>query len=353
MAHKWTQKALIDDCLAELWSTSSDATFLAKTIGFIDRIQDDLIQEIPIPHYQLTLKKLLPTEQQIINLSPDKPAAPTVALASGGTLTDTTTYKVLVTFVIFDEDGKRYIESEAGTESSELLATSANRTISVSGIPLYPGNTGVAPKTIYRRVYIAKKESGESSFGEFLFDQEIADNLTSTAIISSEATSTITPPSDTEVDEVSNEQMLWSTGSGYLRRVDKDRLRRFSPDTSQSSETPFDFDFEGIDSIYLYPTLAASATNAQRTLIYTVQRRPHEVFYESSRLMDMPISWKTALIAGVKWLGYDHRDREGYKSRELIYQDYKERLKRKHRRTRGRPSSVVDMEGDVDGFEVH
>lgn len=350
---KWTQKQLIDEVLQDYWSSSENETDKAKVIGWINEVQDMLVQEIRIPHFRIQLKKLLPTEQETINLSPEIPGAATAVLSAGGSLVEDSVYKVITTFLIYDDDGKRYIESEAGTESSELTATAVNATIDLTNIPVYSGDTSVNPLTIYRRVYLAIKADGESEFADPILVQTIQDNSTTTLSISSEPSSTVTPPSDTEIDELSSEQMTWATGSGYLRREDRSSVRRYSPSTTNTtSDTPYVFDYEGNDSIFLWPPLSSESSTAQRTLIYWVYRRPHEVFYESSRKVDLPISFKRALKAGVKWLGYDHRDREGYRSREDIFEKEKAKLIRKYNRSKGRPTTVRDVNGDEYGYMV-
>lgn len=354
MAYKWTQKALIDECLQDYWDVSSNATSLAKIIGWINEIQDDLVKDIRIPYFKLELKKLLPTSQNIINLDPQVPDAPTAALASGGSLTSTNLYKVYVTFIIWDDEQKRYIESEPSDASGAITADASNGTINVSAIDTYNGDTSVNPTTIWRRIYVAEFDTvnSASDYGDPLFSQDIEDNTTTTATITTVPTSTITPPSDTEIDEIVDETMVFASGSQYLRHERRDAIRRYSPSLTTTSASPYYFDWDGPNGIFLWPQLVSTATNAQRTLIYQAYRRPHEVFYEKTRAMDLPIQFKMALKAGVKWKGYDHRDREGYRSREDIYRIEKKKLENKYARTRGGPISVRDVNGDVDGFTI-
>ena len=352
MSYKWTQKAVIDEMLQELWSAANETTFLAKTIGWINEIQDNLTQEIRIPYYEINLKKLLPTQQDVINLSPQVPDAPSAAINSGGSLVDGTSYKVYVTFVIWDDDVKRYIESEPSLASGVVTGTSTNKTIDVTSIDTYNGDTSYRPTTIYRNIYVAKTDSN-GDYGDPFFSSQITDNTTTTATITSEPTSTVSPPSDSEIDMISEKQMTWAAGTNYLRKQSRSILTRYSPDVNQDSTTPYYFDFVGHDSIYLYPRLDSSSTDAQRTLLYQVYRRPHEVFYDATRQMDMPIAFKRALKCGVKWLGYDHRDRDGYRSRQTQYEEEKAKLIRKYGINRGHPQGVVDVNGDTDGYSIN
>lgn len=347
----WTQKQIVTECLQDYWDVATNTTSLAKVIGWINEIQDELAKEIRIPWFRFTLKKLLPTGQHDICLSPQIPGQSTAVIASGGSLVDGTSYKVYVTFVIWDDDQKRYIESESSVASAVCTADATNKTISITGIPTYSGDTTVSPDTIWRRIYVSKTDSN-GDYGLVLFDQDIEDNTTTTATITSETSSTIEPPSDSEVDEIYDDGIVWATGSGYLRQQAKAKIKRYSPSVGQTSTTPYFFDFDGNESIYLWPQLSASASTAQRTLIYSVYRRPHAVFYESSRSMDMPIAFKSALKAGVMWLGYNHRDRAGKESKQQNYENEKNKLIRKYGRNMGRPESVTDVNGDVYGYEL-
>lgn len=351
MTYKWTQKQVIDECLQDYWDVATNTTSLNKIIGWINEIQDDLAKEIRMPWFKITMKKLLPTQQQVVNLAPEIPGQSTAVISSGGSLTDGTSYKVYVTFLMWNDDTKNYIESEPSVASDICTGDASNKTISISAIPTYSGDTSVSPSTIWRRIYVSKTDSN-GDYGAPLYDQDIEDNTTTTATVTSETSSTITPPSDSEIDEITDDGMTWATGSGYLRQNQKAKIRRFSPDTTQVSTTPYFFDFEGHESIFLWPSLSSSSSTAQRTLIYSVYRRPHEVFYEATRSMDMPIAFKRALKSGVMWLGYNHRDRAGKESKEINYEKEKAKLVRKYGRNFGMPESVTDVNGDTYGYMV-
>ena len=85
----------------------------------------------------------------------------------------------MVTFV----EGVADIESEAGSASSNVTATSANKTITVTNIP-----TSSDPLVTARNVYLVKDS------GEPLFYSTISDNTTTTASITADSTSTIEAP---------------------------------------------------------------------------------------------------------------------------------------------------------------
>lgn len=351
MSRRWTGKALIDELAARLWDTSTD--FREKIIGWINEIQDDIASEIPLDYYKFQMKKVLPTDQSIVSLNPEKPSATSASLASGGSLTDGSTYKCCVTYVYYDDDGENYVESEQSDYSSELTADASNKTIDVT-LPTLTEDTTVTPTDIRRRVYLATKASGESSFSEPFFVSEIADNTTTSTSITAETTSTITPPSDSELDQISETHMQFPSSSKnkYLTKRNQNDLIRFGG-TDSTTTSPDSFDFVGTDRIFLFPKLSSSATTAQRTLKYYIYRRPKEVFYDVDREIDMPITLKKALVQGVIWKAYEYSDRAGFDTQLNNYEQYKRRALQKLTRQKGRPTSVRDVEGDCNGFEVN
>jgi len=280
----------------------------------------------------------------------DTPSITSVTLGDIG-LVDGTTYKIYATFVIYDEDMENYIESELGTASAAIVADLTDQDISVTSIDTYDGDATVAPANIYRRIYMAKLTSGETAYGEPLFVAEIQDNSTTTYTITADTTSTITPPSDSEIDQISSDHPFFVSGNRWLSKVDMNAQRRFDPDSSTST-SPYAYDHVGTDKINLYPKLATTATTAQRTLSYWVYRRPHEIFYDVDREIDLPISAKKALIEGIVWLAYEYRDRDRAQEKLRNYEEFKAQFKNKINRTRVRPGVVRDVSGDTFGMEV-
>jgi len=334
---------------SELGDTTT--TFRAHLIRWANEIQNDVIQLFPAEEMKFKLKKLLPTEQDFMSLTVEKPSAPTATIASGGSLTDGTVYKVYATFVIYDDDTRKYIESELGSASAEATGDSSNKTIDVTAIPTMSGDTDVNPKTIYRNIYVAAKASGESNFAEPFFSSQITDNVSTTVSITSAPSSTQTPPSFSEVDQVASDHMFMQSGNWWLQHVGSNKLTRFSTNPG-TSETPSAFDFYGLDGIRLFPPLASSSSIAQRTLQYTVHRRPHEIFYELDREIDLPISCEQALVKGVLWKGYEFRDRAGKESKQINYEQEKIRLERIFSRQKGSPQPIRDVNGGFDGFSI-
>lgn len=350
MSRKWNGKALVDELAIRLWDVSSANK--ERIITWLNEIQDDIVSDTPLDYYKFKLKKLLSTEQEILDMNIEKPSAPTVAIASGGTLVENYSYKVVVTFLIYDADGKRYMESEGGTASAEVTGTATDGTINISAIPTFSGDTSVKPNTIYRRIYLmTKTDASGAEYGEPFFSQDITDNTTTTATITAPTTSTISPPSDSEIDQLSSDNIFNISVGKYLERQDMDDIRRYNP-AGSTSATPSWFDYVGSDRIRIYPKLSSGATTAQRTFTYFCHRRPHEVFYTVDREIDMPIQFKKALIEGVLWKGYEFRDRDGHQSKMNNYMTFKKEAINKLRRLKNRPSVVRDVTGDTYGYEV-
>lgn len=348
---RWNCKSFIDRMLGEAWSNTADTALITKLINWSNEIQDELISLLPVEEMKFQLKKLLPVSQEYCSLSLQKPSVPTVALASGGSLVDSTTYKVYVTFVVYDSDTRKYMESVASEASAVASPTGANLSIDVSAIDLFDGDTSYTPTTIYRNVYLSKKASGATAYGDPLFISQIADNTTTTLSITAESSSTITPPGADEIDQITSEHPFFPSNGAVLRRLDADRLRMFDVSSSESSE-PTHYDFDGLSGIRLYPKLSSGASTAQRTIKYSVYRRPHEFFYDATRPIDLPIICENALVKGVLWKIYEYRDRAGKESKQINYEAEKESLKRKLGRQRGSASVIRDVSGDYAGFEV-
>lgn len=350
MSRKWNGKALVDEIAARLWDTSSG--FRVRILEWCQEIQDDIATHIPQEYFKFRLKKLLPTDQEIISLKIQKPTTPSVALGSGGSLVENSVYKVYTSFLVYDQDLDIYMESEPSVASSELTATASDKTISVSSIDTLDGDTTVSPTNIYRRIYLSVKASGETSFGEPFFIADIEDNTTTVYSITAESSSTVTPPSDSELDQISEDLPFFVSSNRYLTRESKNTIRRFDPDSSTST-TPDIFDYMGTDRIVLYPKLDAASTTAQRTLVYHVYRRPHEIFYDDSLKIDLPIIFKKALIEGVIWKGYEYRDREGAQGKLANYEEFRRQAINKITRQKGRPNTVLDVNGDTFGMSIH
>lgn len=134
-------------------------------------------------------------------------------------------------------------------------------------------------------------------------------------------------------------------------REDSNRVRRYDPNQKETT-TPDVFDYEGLDRIFLYGKLSSSATTAQRTAEYIVLRRPHTPVYDIDVKVDAPIHAEAALMAGVLYLGWRFKDRDGWVSQGNVYEEKKRKYLKKVTRQRGKPSTIRDVNRDTHGYEV-
>ena len=348
MSRSWNGKALIDEITTRLWDTS--AANQSRVREWINDIQNDLVSDLALDLFKFKLKSRFPTEVEQFSINPQKGTAPTAAIAAGGSLTEDSVYKVLTTFIIWDEQQRNYIESEASSVSGTVTATAANKTIDLTAIDTYDGDTTVKPATIWRRVYLQVSTDSGSTFGEPLFIQDIEDNTTTTLSITAESTSVITPPSDSEIDHMASDNPRNISTGRWLQKQSMDHVQRWDP--NGSTGTPDSFDHIGPTDIFIYPALESTATDAQRTYVYWVHRRPHEIFYDVDREMDLPISAKKALVEGVIWKGYEFRDRDRTEQKLNNYQIFKKEWQNKMTREKTRPGVVRDINGDTYGYSA-
>ena len=351
MTISWNGRAFLDRALDEIWSSATNASMLARAVIWANEIQDDIVSLIPADEMKFNLKKLLPVTQEYISLEIEIPSAPTVAAAAGGTLTVGSAYIVYTTFVIYDQDTDKYMESQPSLASSSLTISGTNQTIDLTAIDTMGGSTSYQPTTIYRNVYMSELASGETAHGPALYIGQITNNTATTYSITAEPTGTVSPPSDSEIDQISSDFLFFPANNTHLVREDANRLRRYDPDGSDSA-SPYSFDYWKLQGIRIYPRLSSTASTNQRTLLYTVHRRPHEIFYDVSRRIDLPIICKPAMIAGILWKGYEFRDRSGKESKQINYEKAKKELEIKFLRARGTRSTITDTEGDHAGNEV-
>jgi len=284
----------------------------------------------------------------------DDQATPTLTSVSLSDVGDGVTfsdYKVYVTYKIFDGECSSHVESQASVASGEVNADFDVQSLAVTSIPVFGGDTTVEPSVIYRSLYMAKKSSTDTDFGEPFFVANLEDNTTTTYTISSDPTSVLTPPDVSEIDQLSSEHPYLESGNKFLVRESSNKVRRADPNSSEST-SPYSYDFIGETSILLYPQLSSGATDAQRTLSYWIYRRPHKTVYVSDLDIDAPKSWEKALFEGVVWKGYEYKDRNGVQTKLNNYELFKKQLQAKARRQRGKPTAVRDVNGDTYGWEV-
>ena len=311
-----------------------DTTSQARVLEWINEVLLDISHEHPWDFLKFRLKKSVSSGEQWVDLSPQIPAAPSAAIAAGGSLTDGSTYAVKVTFLLFTDSGAREfdsIESQPSAASSTVTGTAANKTINLTAIPTYTDAAAHAPTTIHRRVYLSKDS------GAFILSSTITDNTTTTLSITSESSSVIEPPEFPMVDRMAAEDIFLITQGYQLRKTTKDEILKQDPGLS-STGTPTHYARDGRKA-FLWPRPSATLT-----ISYFVIKRPSYIFNDSSRVVQLEPFLKPALDAGVVWKGYEYKDQDGQESKRSNYDDAISRAKNMSQKEYGKFLSVQDSE---------
>jgi hypothetical protein len=153
------------------------ATFKALVLEWLNDIQTDIASRHIWDFTRERGKVLLKT-------IPAAPTAPTVALAAAGSLTVTSVYSCLVTFV----DSTTGLETVAGAASSSLTVA-ALRTINLTAIPVSTDS-----RIDSRNIYL-KKDSGL-----YYYHSTISNNTGTTASIATDTTVKRVPPVSVQME---------------------------------------------------------------------------------------------------------------------------------------------------------
>lgn len=289
MSSNWNGSALRTNLSQEAGFT--DSTSLARTLRYINEIQEDIASAYFWPNLKFKMKKLIAASTQEVDLSPQIPSAPTLAALAGGSLTADSACLVKVTFVLFDESGREFssIESEPSAVSNSVTPTGANLSLTVSAIDTYDGSTSVKPTTIHRRIYLSQ------AAGDYKLAKTIEDNTTTTTTITANQTSTIEPPDQSMIEMLSHEDPIIELSGRTLYQEKLDNILKYDPNLS-SSGTPIYYARVAPNKIILYPK-----PSAELTLSYWVRRRPSRIFAEADRAVQLDPALKNVLNMGVAW----------------------------------------------------
>lgn len=292
--------------MAGIWTGSNLITRYCEKYGFrgtnaqtrvgewITEIQEDICACHNWASLKFRLKKYVASGTQEVDISPEIPSAPTVAVAAGGSLTASTAYYVKVTFLLFGEDAREYssLESEPSAVSAVATTTVTDKQIDLTSIPLYSGSTNVRPTTIHRRVYL---RTGTTGF--FAHHSTITNNTATTLSITTNTTSVIEPPEYSLVQNMTDEDPYIEANGVTLSKESLDNILKYDPNLSTTG-TPQSYARLTKTKIFLYPRPSDNIT-----LSYWVKRIPARVFNDSDRIIQLDHDLKKVLDEGVDWKG--------------------------------------------------
>lgn len=307
----------------------TDSTSLIRVLEWLNEIQEDITASHSWPFLKFKMKKQIVSGDQEIDISPQIPTAPVIALLAGGSITAADVY-VKVTFVLFDESGKESnsLESEASLASNTVTTTGADLSLTITNIDTYDGDSSVKPVSIHRRIYL---KVGSAAY---FLSKTITDNTTTTTTITVTPSSTIEPPEYSLVSLMSSEDPVIE-GSGISLVENKlDDLLKYDP-AFTSTGLPQYYARLSSRKIMLYPRPSSTYT-----ISYWVYRIPARIFADTDRAIQLDPALKQALDAGVVWKGYEYKDQDGQESKKVNYELRKQDAKGIIGRTGGQSSTV-------------
>lgn len=286
-----------------------DTTSQARVLEWMNEIQRDIADKKNLPVFKFKMKKLIPQGAFEVDLAPQIPSAPTIALLTGGSLTADAAVSIKVTFVLFDSEGREVqsLESEASAASNSVTPTGTDLSLTVTGLSVYNGASSVQPTIIHRRIYL------KIGAADYFLAKTVEDNTATTTTITSYTASLIEPPEGCLVKCLADDAITIEGSGYYLSDTSIDAVNAYDPNNT-STGTPNYTARVSETRIRIYPRPSSALT-----LSYWVYRYPSRIFSDTSRVMQLPERFRTVLDAGVHWKGTDHKDNEMQSER---YQKY-------------------------------
>jgi len=328
MSRAWNGADLVDELSALLGDTSS--AFEARVLGWINDIQKDICTRHDWDFLRFKGKKVLTAsaEEQSLIISP--PTAATIAVDVGGDLTEDSDYTVTITFV----EGVSGIETQAGTESESVTATSVNKMIGAD-IPV-----STDPLVTKRNIYLTKDS------GATYFYSTVSDNTTTWTEITADTSSTVEPPDQDYIRKLYGNPFIETTTERQLVHRPIDQLRLlFSGQFSDGTPEFWAPINEKRVLLYKRPSTAL-------TLSFYYYRTPGDVYNVSTSQPTIPEWLKPVLKAGVIAMGYEYRDREGQEGKLNNYASAFNNYVSRAGSVVSMPLRVRDTQGNSDGQEV-
>lgn len=308
----------------------SDSASGDRVLEWICDIQDDIQAYHSWPFLKFKMKRQVVSGEQEIDISPQVPTAPTLALLASGSLVAGSAVYVKVTFVLFDESGKEVnsLESEPSVASNTVTPTGANLSLTLTAIDTYDGTSTVKPTVIHRRIYL------KVGSADYFLAKTLEDNTTVATTITAPTTSVIEPPEYSLVSLMASEDPFIEGSGVSLSQQSLDVILKSDPGLTASG-TPSYYARVSPTKILIYPK--ASATY---TISYWVYRIPSRIFADADRPIQLHHALKEALDAGVTWKGYEYKDQDGQESKRNTYEMRKQDAKGIIGRTGGQSSTV-------------
>lgn len=328
MSSTWNGSNLLTKWLAKYGF--SDSASRVRVLEWVNDAQDDIQSYHSWPFLKFKMKRQVVSGEQEIDISPQIPSAPVLALLAGGSLVADSAVYVKVTFVLFDESGKEVnsLESEPSVASNTVTPTGASLSLDLTNIDTYDGVATVKPITIHRRIYL------KVGTDDYFLAKTIEDNTDTTTTIIAPTTSVVEPPEYSLVSLMASEDPFIEGSGVSLSQQSLDVILKSDPGLSASG-TPSYYARVSPTKILIYPK--ASATY---TISYWVYRIPARIFADSERPIQLHHALKQALDAGVTWMGYEQKDQDGQESKRNNFEMRKADAKGIIGRTGGQSSTV-------------
>lgn len=279
----------------------------------MNEVQKDLCSSHRWANLKFKMKKEVAIGVQELDVSPQIPSAPTLALLAGGSITADSAVYVKVTFVLFDETGKELgsIESEPSVASNTVTPTGANLSLTLTALDLYDGSTSVKPITIHRRIYL------KVGSGDYILNKTIEDNTTTTTTITAETTSTIEPPEQSMIDVMGVEDPVIQLSSINLNEIKMEDVLRTDPGLSATG-TPQSYVRISPTRIFLYPRPSVAIT-----LSYWVYKRPAKMFADTDRAIQIDPDLEAVFEIGVDWKWFKYKQDGDWINMFNLYKELK------------------------------
>jgi len=327
MTRSWNGQDLTDEYATLLGDTSSG--FQTKVLSWINDIVDEIAVQGKLGIFREKGKSVLTASSEKQNLYIPRPGAPTLAALAGGSLVSGTVYKVAVTYV----ESVSGAESKLGTSAS-ITPSGADLSITLTAIPT--ANTSLLVTS--RRVYLKKGSA------EWFLYSTISDNTTTTTTITADTTDTTEAPDRDNIMVLDGPPFLESSAQLVYKPLAQ--IRALFQGTWATGTPQFWSDLWQ-DKIILYPPPSSALI-----LSFYYLRWPIRVTDSLDSQPEIPQHFRTTLRKGVKWMGMDYRDRAGAeKAKDDYYTDLNDKIA-SFSSPFNQSSTVRDVSGDSDGYEV-